>query len=74
MLSAKQGGIKYDFWVFGMTQLGTEPWSPGPFANTRLIRPIGLAARMFVEGPESLGSTPGRHTKDSKNSTWCLVA
>ena len=34
MLSLKQGGIKYHFWVFCMTQPGTEPWSPGPLANT----------------------------------------
>ena len=24
MLSVKQGGIKYHFWVFGMTRLGIE--------------------------------------------------
>ena len=28
MLSVKQGGIKYNFWVFGMTQHGIEPQSP----------------------------------------------
>ena len=27
MLSAKQGGIKYYFWAFGMTQPGIEPRS-----------------------------------------------
>ena len=26
MLSVKQGGIKYHFWVFGMTRSGIEPW------------------------------------------------
>ena len=26
------------FWVFGMTRLGIEPRSPGPLANTLLIR------------------------------------
>ena len=31
MLSVKQGGIKYHFWVFGMTRPGTETQSPGPF-------------------------------------------
>ena len=31
----KQGGIKYHFWVFGMTQPGIEPWSLGPLVNTR---------------------------------------
>ena len=30
MLSVKQGAIKYHFWVFGMTQPGIEPQSPGP--------------------------------------------
>ena len=40
MLSVKQGGIKYHFWVFGMTQHGIEPRSPGPLANTLLIRPM----------------------------------
>ena len=28
------------FWVFGMTLPGIEPWSPGPLANTLLIRPM----------------------------------
>ena len=28
MLSAKQWGIKYPVWVFGMTQPGIEPRSP----------------------------------------------
>ena len=40
MLSVKQGGIKYHFWVFGMTRPGTEPWSPEPLANTLHIRPM----------------------------------
>ena len=38
MLSAKQSGIKYHFWVFGMTRPGIEPWSPEPLANTLFIR------------------------------------
>ena len=38
MLSAKQGGMKYHLKVFGMTRPGTEPGSPGPLANTQLIR------------------------------------
>ena len=37
MLSVKQGGIKYHFLS---PQPGIEPWSPGPLANTLLIRPI----------------------------------
>ena len=40
MLSVKQGGISIIFWVFGMTQPGIEPLSPGPLGNTLLIRPI----------------------------------
>ena len=28
------------FWVFGMTRPGIERRSPGPFANTLLIRPM----------------------------------
>ena len=36
MLSVKQGGIKYLFFlVFGMTRPGIEPRSPRPLANTR---------------------------------------
>ena len=33
VLSVKQGGIKYHFWVFGMTRRGVEPRFPGPLAN-----------------------------------------
>ena len=40
MLSVKQGGIKYHFGVFGMTQPGIEFRSAGPLTNTLLIRPI----------------------------------
>ena len=29
MLSVKQGGIKYHFWVVGMTRPGLETRSPG---------------------------------------------
>ena len=39
MLSVKQGGIKYHFWVFGMIQPGIEPQSPDPLVNTQLIWP-----------------------------------
>ena len=46
MLSTKQGGIKYHFWVFSMARPGTEPRSTGPLANTLLIR---LMAR-FLDG------------------------
>ena len=34
MLSVKQGGIKYLFWIFGIIRPGIEPRSPGPWANT----------------------------------------
>ena len=37
MLSVKQRGIKYHFWVFGMTRPGIEPRFPGPLANTNYI-------------------------------------
>ena len=37
MLSVKQGGIKYHFWVFGMTRLGIEPRFPRPLANTNTL-------------------------------------
>ena len=40
MLSVKEGGISYHFWVFGMTWPVVEPWSPGPLSNTLLIRPM----------------------------------
>ena len=40
MLSVKQEGIKYQFWVFGRTRPGIEPRFPRPLASTLLIRPI----------------------------------
>ena len=33
-LSVKLGGIKYYFWVFGVTWPGIEPRSPAPLVNT----------------------------------------
>ena len=33
MLSVNQGGIKYNFWVFGMTWSRIEPRSLGPLDN-----------------------------------------
>ena len=41
MLSVKQGGIKYHFWVFGITRPGIEPRSPGPLENTQTIMLMG---------------------------------
>ena len=42
ILSVKQGGIKYHFWVFGMTRLGIEPRYPGPLVNTLTIIPVPI--------------------------------
>ena len=50
MLSVKQGGIKYHFWVFGMTRPGIEPLSPGPLVNALLIRPMAKKSRGLPEG------------------------
>ena len=40
MLSVKHDGIKYHFWVFGMTRPGIELRSPGPLANTKTYNVI----------------------------------
>ena len=40
MMSARQGGFKYNLWVFGMTWPGIEPRSPVPFVNTLIIWPM----------------------------------
>ena len=37
MLSVKQRGIKYHFWVFGITRTGIEPRSPWPLASALTI-------------------------------------
>ena len=65
LLSVKQGGIKYHvFKVFGMTQPGIEPRSPGPLANTPPTRPISRFKWLanLVEGdqkaPLSLATKP----------------
>ena len=42
VLSAKQGGIKYHFWVFGMTPPGIEPRSTRLLANALTIMPINV--------------------------------
>ena len=52
LYGAKQGSIKYHFWVFGMTQPGIEPWSPGALVNTLLIRP--MASRLQHRFQEKL--------------------
>ena len=40
MLSVKQGGIKYHFWVCGRIRLVIEPKSPELLAKTQTIIPI----------------------------------
>ena len=40
LLSVMQVGIKYHFWVFGMTRPEIEPRSSGSLANTLTIMPI----------------------------------
>ena len=37
-------------------------------------RSIGLAVRVFANGPGDQGSIPGRVISDSKNGTWCFLA
>ena len=46
VLCAKQGGIKYDFWVFGMNRPGIEPRSLWPLENILLLR---LMIRLKIE-------------------------
>ena len=43
MLSLKQGGIKYHFWVLGVTQPVIEPRYPRPLGNIQLIMPSNPA-------------------------------
>ena len=47
-MSVKQGGIKYHFWVFGMTRPGIEPRSLGPLANTLTARPMCVCVCVCV--------------------------
>ena len=46
LLSFKQGGIKYHFWVFGMTRPRIEPWFPRPWTNT--LRTIPLSHYIYI--------------------------
>ena len=49
MLSAKQGGIKYNFLkVFGMTRPGIEPRSLGPLANTLPTKPMSRRVQKYI--------------------------
>ena len=45
MLSFKQCGIKYPFWIFEMSRSGIEPRSPGPLENTQLIRQMAIYSK-----------------------------
>ena len=49
MLSVKQGGIKYIFWVFGMTRPGIELRSPGLLTNTLTAKPMNLFQNITLE-------------------------
>ena len=40
ILSVKQGGIKYHFWVFSMTRSGIEHRSPGSLTITQPFMPM----------------------------------
>ena len=46
-MNVKKGGIKYHFWVFGMTQPGIKTQSPGPLVNSLLRRFDLNAVRVF---------------------------
>ena len=51
MLSMKLGANKYIFFlVFGMTRPGIEPQSPGPSANTLLIKPMPQIDKIKILG------------------------
>ena len=47
MLSAKLGGIKYHFWVFGMTRSGIELRLTGLLTNTLLIWQMGTDPQVY---------------------------
>ena len=48
MLSVKRGGIKYHFWVFGMTRLGIESRFPRTLVNTLTIMPIYIYICIYI--------------------------
>ena len=48
MLSVKQGGIKYHFWVFGMTRPEIELQSARPLMNTLPIRPMFIYISIYL--------------------------
>ena len=73
MLSVKQGGIKYHFWVFRMTRPGIKPRSPGSLAKILLMRPMTRQSVCQWSGRAEFNPRSS-HTKDSKNGTWCRLA
>ena len=52
MLSAKQEGIKYNFWVFGMTRPGIELRFPGPLASNLTIIRLYVNLRIWKKYSE----------------------
>ena len=54
MLSVIQGGIMYNFWVFGMIRPGIELRSPGPLANSLLIKPMARLVEQINKNYESV--------------------
>ena len=50
MLSAKQGASSTIFWVFGITRPEIESRSPGPLANTILIRLLARLKDKYSSG------------------------
>ena len=56
-----------------MTQPGIKPQSPGPLANTLLIKTIdiGMMVRVFANDLGDLGSIPGRVIP--KTQKWYLM-
>ena len=49
MLSVKQGGVQYYFWVFSMTQPGINTRSPWPLANSLPTQSRGLQKHYFLK-------------------------
>ena len=45
MLSVKQEGIKYNFWVFGLTRPGIKTRFPDALVNILLNWPMGQSLR-----------------------------
>ena len=67
ILSAKQGGIKYHFWVFGMTRPGIECLSPEPLENTLTTMPI--SGVLYIE----ILNTIRKHVSADKICIYCSM-